>query len=265
MVSKNSFKEEKYYSIFATRLRDLMDKKGITQNELALKLGKTRQAISQYRSGIIDPSLETLLDISNALDTSIDYLLGKTNDSTPTCSAVDDLGLSEYVISYLKYCNESEDKRQSDYLTIINALFETLEFKNMLDNIRKYVALQYATSIYNAMYYSIFPNGDSDIEALHVYNSENPDNRDSRYDDFVDSILCIAGDKRYPELIYEYIKCKLVPNISSPVKELDLSDIYEYNITKIFSKILSKLTDISTNCLGEQLYGNNRENLQQKR
>ena len=90
MVSKNSFKEEKYHSIFATRLRNLMDKKGITQNELAIKLGKTRQAISQYRSGNIDPSLETLLDISNALDTSIDYLLGKTNDSTPKSSAVDD-------------------------------------------------------------------------------------------------------------------------------------------------------------------------------
>ena len=256
MVSKNSFKEEKYHSIFATRLRNLMDKKGITQNELAIKLGKTRQAISQYRSGNIDPSLETLLDISNALDTSIDYLLGKTNDSTPKSSAVDDLGLSEYVISFLKYCNESEDKQHSDYLKIINALFETFEFENMLDNIRKYVALQYATSVYNTMYNSIFPNGESDIYDLHVYNSKNPDNRDSRYDDFVDRILHLAGDKKYPELIYEYIKCKLVPNITSPVKELDLNDIYEYNITKIFSKILSKLTDISTNCLGEQLYGN---------
>ena len=66
-------------SIFAERLTILMNKHGLNQSQLASKAKITESAMSNYIKGIRTPNSEVLLRIADALDTSTDYLLGKSN------------------------------------------------------------------------------------------------------------------------------------------------------------------------------------------
>src|SRR6056297_224194 len=64
---------------FKNRLKTLRKEKNLTQNKLAMELNYSRSTIAQYKSGIRDPSLNFLIDISNFFNVSLDYLLGRTN------------------------------------------------------------------------------------------------------------------------------------------------------------------------------------------
>lgn len=72
----NKVKFTGYDSIFATRLRELMSENGTTQKDLAGVTGITRQAISQYMDGSIQPNIEKLYKICDSFKVSADYLLG---------------------------------------------------------------------------------------------------------------------------------------------------------------------------------------------
>lgn len=71
-------------SINLTRLKRLMDKKGWGLGELAQYSGvkyQTLYSISVGRRG--NTSADKLTKIANTLDTSVDYLLGESDDDTP--------------------------------------------------------------------------------------------------------------------------------------------------------------------------------------
>ena len=94
-----------YDGCFATRLRDLMKKSKVTQQDLATSVGTTRQAISQYADGSVQPNIEKLYKIAEFFHVSADYLLG----ISPVTSSDADikqinqmLGLSEKSIIELK-------------------------------------------------------------------------------------------------------------------------------------------------------------------
>lgn len=61
-------------------MRRLRRAKGITMKELGEKVGCAESTISQYENGKRAPDFETLLKISEELETSVDYLLtGREN------------------------------------------------------------------------------------------------------------------------------------------------------------------------------------------
>ena len=94
-----------YDGIFATRLRELMKRNKATQQDVAAAVGTTRQAISQYAEGSVQPNIEKLYKIADYFHVSADYMLGIAD---VTASDVDDkainkmLGLSEKAIAALK-------------------------------------------------------------------------------------------------------------------------------------------------------------------
>ncbi len=61
---------------FGSRLKGLRVSKGLTQDQLALRLGVTKSIISAYESGTRYPSLEMLVKLSKSFNVSSDYLLG---------------------------------------------------------------------------------------------------------------------------------------------------------------------------------------------
>ena len=71
---ENSFSGQD--SIFARRLRGLMEENRTTQKELAEVVGTTRQAISQYMDGSVQPNIEKLCKIASYYGCVSDYLLG---------------------------------------------------------------------------------------------------------------------------------------------------------------------------------------------
>lgn len=61
------------------RIRDVRESKGITQTALGEKLIVQKSTISKIESGSQSPSLENIVDIANALDVRLEYLLGLDN------------------------------------------------------------------------------------------------------------------------------------------------------------------------------------------
>lgn len=62
---------------FSLALSRLMNKRNITQGVLAERIGKSRQAVSQYINGVSEPGYDTLVKIASFFNVSLDYLLGR--------------------------------------------------------------------------------------------------------------------------------------------------------------------------------------------
>ena len=68
--------QEKYNEPFPSRLRKLLDDRGITITALSKELKISRQAVSQYTDGSAQPNIEKLRAIASFFDVSADYLVG---------------------------------------------------------------------------------------------------------------------------------------------------------------------------------------------
>jgi transcriptional regulator with XRE-family HTH domain len=66
------------------RIKQLRKQRGWTQKELAKHLEGSYQQLNKYESGIHAPPLDKLVQLADALNTTIDYLItGQTPDETP--------------------------------------------------------------------------------------------------------------------------------------------------------------------------------------
>jgi transcriptional regulator with XRE-family HTH domain len=68
---------------FRRRLAELRATRGLTQAELAEKASLPAAAISHFETGFRFPAGPTLLKLADALEVSVDYLLGRTDDPKP--------------------------------------------------------------------------------------------------------------------------------------------------------------------------------------
>ena len=66
---------------FAGRLRAAMEKRGMNQTQLAQESGLTVAAISRIINADRMPNAASLIKITNALDVSADYLIGRHEDA----------------------------------------------------------------------------------------------------------------------------------------------------------------------------------------
>ena len=100
--------QDNYNTVFAKRLRELIESTGVSQAELANSVGVTRQAINSYSLGNTVPNSDVLTDIAKYFDVSSDYLLGlidiKSNDITVK-SICEEIGLSDKSVNLLIYLN----------------------------------------------------------------------------------------------------------------------------------------------------------------
>ena len=61
------------------RIKELRKKKGLNQKELGEIIGTAANSISQYESGMREPSIELLNKLADFFNVSIDYLLCREN------------------------------------------------------------------------------------------------------------------------------------------------------------------------------------------
>ena len=57
------------------RLRELRNKSGLTQNEIATKLGVSGQTILNWENGIYEPKINQLIQLADLFDVTVDYLI----------------------------------------------------------------------------------------------------------------------------------------------------------------------------------------------
>ena len=70
-------------------------------NELADKIGISRQSLSKIESGATRPHLDTLQLLADELDVSVDYLLGKSDNMNPHAE-IGDLHMTDTTIYALR-------------------------------------------------------------------------------------------------------------------------------------------------------------------
>jgi len=103
------------------RLASMRLKKKLTHQNMADKLGITRQGYGNYESGKRDVDTETLTKIANILETNSDYILGQTNDPTPSKSNLNSKDMAvfetfinnpEHGIFFKDYLSAPEERRE---------------------------------------------------------------------------------------------------------------------------------------------------------
>lgn len=82
--------------IFSRNIKNLRKEQGLSQTELANKIFINKSMVSAYEKGTRMPSLSALIQLSNVLNVSIDYLLGIQKDNTNDKETTIDIsGLTE--------------------------------------------------------------------------------------------------------------------------------------------------------------------------
>ena len=64
--------------MLSENIKALRKSKGLSQEELAIKLNVVRQTVSKWENGLSVPDSDMLISISEALDTPVSTLLGET-------------------------------------------------------------------------------------------------------------------------------------------------------------------------------------------
>ena len=92
-------------------IKAIRKSKGLSQEELAIKLNVVRQTISKWEQGLSDPDSEMLVSISEALETPVSTLLGEQISE----SKLDDLKViaEKLEIVNLQLLQKKEQKRKT--------------------------------------------------------------------------------------------------------------------------------------------------------
>ena len=65
------------------RLRDLREDNDLTQTHIAKLLNIIQNTYSQYESGVRQIPIDTLVKLCKFYNTSVDYIIGLTNEKRP--------------------------------------------------------------------------------------------------------------------------------------------------------------------------------------
>lgn len=87
------------------KLRELRNKAGYTQNELANKLAVTGQTILNWENGIYEPKIYQLIQLADLFNVSIDYLVERKT----TTKMVDDI------------CRELDQISKEDFINFVKS------------------------------------------------------------------------------------------------------------------------------------------------
>ncbi|EAE0845528.1 XRE family transcriptional regulator [Listeria monocytogenes] len=100
--------------MFANTLKKLRKNENLTQDQLASKIGITRDTLANYETGRREPDFTTLKNIAEYFNVTTDYLLGKEEfDNKDLLAAHIDDDLTEEerieIEKYLKFIRSQKD------------------------------------------------------------------------------------------------------------------------------------------------------------
>lgn len=91
----------------ADRIKALREQKGITQSELAKRIGITRSSVNAWEMGISIPSTQYIVELSQIFKVSTDYLLCVDNSASISVAGLDeaDIQLVHGLVDHLRKKN----------------------------------------------------------------------------------------------------------------------------------------------------------------
>lgn len=82
------------------RLRELRNRYGLTQNEIANKLNVSGQTILNWENGIYEPKINQLIQLADLFNVSVDYLIERKNSSKSIddiCKELEKISKEEFI------------------------------------------------------------------------------------------------------------------------------------------------------------------------
>ena len=98
-------------------IRTIRKAKGLSQEELAVKLNVVRQTVSKWEQGLSVPDSDLLIALSDALDTPVSTLLGETVEA-PEADDLKAISQKLEVIN-LQLAQRKESRRKAVHWTLI--------------------------------------------------------------------------------------------------------------------------------------------------
>ncbi len=120
---------------FATRLRNIREEKGITQEQLAEFIGKTTEHVSFLERGERSPSFEVILDLADALGVPVSYLMNidQPDDNTDLIATLIAAPVPSSLVEPVEEPITTENERQSN-LDRLQSAFEGIQEMQQLAN-----------------------------------------------------------------------------------------------------------------------------------
>lgn len=125
MTNQDHIKE-----VFSKRLKEVRLAKDLTQPQLAKLINSTDRNISNYETGYSLPSVPVLFSLAVALSTSIDYLIGLSNNPS-IIKADENLTSADYrLIEKLKSEKEIYEYLTEDTESGVTYIYDSWKFLN---------------------------------------------------------------------------------------------------------------------------------------
>lgn len=120
---------------FSRNLKQLREEAGLTQTQLADRIGVSRGSISFYENGDRIPDIEVLASIADEFHVSTDWLLGRTEargTDAETRQVCDFTGLTERAVEWLRYYSRSGFEADALVMNFLNSLISDslVRFRN---------------------------------------------------------------------------------------------------------------------------------------
>lgn len=97
---------------FGTKVAQLRKEKDLSRDELGVKVGTSGAIVGRYERGDMKPSIEIAAKIAEALDVSLDYLMGLASDQVKDKKMVNRL-------EDIKKLPEKERDKIFDYIDLV--------------------------------------------------------------------------------------------------------------------------------------------------
>ena len=101
------------------RFEELRKSQGKTKTHIASLIGRTPTVVQDWKQGKSEPNAEQLAVICNELNTTPDYLTGKTNKKTATSEGD---GLTETQLALIDIVKQMTEEEASAYLASASLL-----------------------------------------------------------------------------------------------------------------------------------------------
>lgn len=111
--------------MLSKRIKSVRKDRGLTQEGLAKRLKTTKGTISNYENGHSTPSNVMLKDLADVLNTTTDFLLGRTENIASSHNVYD----SDLQIAFNEVSNFSKEARQ-ETINFINYIKQKEQMKD---------------------------------------------------------------------------------------------------------------------------------------
>lgn len=107
-----------------TRLTKCRENLGFSKQKTARLIGVSQPAYLRYESGERQPSIQVIKEIAKVLNTSVDYLIGASNKSTPDFIEINKKS-DKTLFQIVEQCSNMDEKHQELLLEYIRELSKT--------------------------------------------------------------------------------------------------------------------------------------------